>query len=225
MGSCSFNMISFFFQPMRTKKKKKDEKAEGPSSLFIFGESNFIRRFVMFLMEWPPFEYTILGNVHQGAIFLEFYWATVSYSSSPDSRFFDFLLWLQLFFWSTSSKRWNENRIALVKMPAVILPVTIIANCVVLAVETPLPNGDKTQLARDLVRHISSTCTCLEKLVASGLCSSMSDVSWRDMVCLRVKRGNKFAWETFFYPRHCALTSWLWSKMALDFRHHSPWAQ
>ena len=62
-------MISFFFQPMRTKKKKKDEKAEGPSSLFIFGESNFIRRFVMFLMEWPPFEYTILGNVHQGAIF------------------------------------------------------------------------------------------------------------------------------------------------------------
>ena len=120
-----------------------------------------------------------------------------------------------------SSRRWNENRIALVKMPAVILPVTIIANCVVLAVETPLPNGDKTQLARDLVRHISSTCTCLEKFVASGLCSSMSDVSWRDMLCLRVKRGNKFAWETFFYPRHCVPTCvWLWSKVTLDFRHY-----
>ena len=44
------------------------------------------------------------------------------------------------------------------------------------------------------------------------------------MWCLRVKRGNKFAWETFFYPRHCVtcvLTleqydSWLQASLALS---------
>lgn len=71
------------------KKKKVDEKKEGPTSLFILSETNFIRRATKFLIEWPPFEYTVL--------------------------------------------------------------LTIIANCVVLAVEKPLPNGDKTELARQLV--------------------------------------------------------------------------
>ena len=71
------------------KKKKLDEKKEGPTSLFILRETNFIRRATKFLIEWPPFEYTVL--------------------------------------------------------------LTIIANCVVLAVERPLPNGDKTELARQLV--------------------------------------------------------------------------
>ncbi|XP_040581847.1 voltage-dependent calcium channel type A subunit alpha-1 isoform X6 [Lepeophtheirus salmonis] len=73
---------------MGKKKKTEDKKKEGPTSLFILSETNFIRRATKFLIEWPPFEYTVL--------------------------------------------------------------LTIIANCVVLAVERPLPNGDKTELARQL---------------------------------------------------------------------------
>ena len=74
------------------KKKRPDEKKEGPTSLFILRETNYLRRATKFLIEWPPFEYTVL--------------------------------------------------------------LTIIANCVVLAIEKPLPNGDKTVLARQLVRTI-----------------------------------------------------------------------
>jgi len=74
------------------KKKKVEEKKEGPTSLFILRESNLLRRLTKFLIEWPPFEYTVL--------------------------------------------------------------LTIIANCVVLAIERPLPNGDKTELARQLVRTL-----------------------------------------------------------------------
>ena len=77
-------------EPTMGKKKKLEEKKEGPTSLFILRESNLIRRLTKFLIEWPPFEYTVL--------------------------------------------------------------LTIIANCVVLAIERPLPNGDKTELARQLVR-------------------------------------------------------------------------
>lgn len=64
------------------------EEKEGPTSLFILTEKNYLRRAMRFLIEWPPFEYTVL--------------------------------------------------------------LTIIANCVVLAIERPLPNGDKTELARQL---------------------------------------------------------------------------
>ena len=45
------------------------EPGAGPSSLFILSDTNFIRRFTLFLIEWPPFEYTILltiiGNILQ----------------------------------------------------------------------------------------------------------------------------------------------------------------
>ena len=80
--------------PKKPKKKKgdKDAKKEGPTSLFILSENNIIRRLTKFLIEWPPFEYTVL--------------------------------------------------------------LTIIANCVVLAVERPLPNGDKTMLAMELVSKV-----------------------------------------------------------------------
>merc|ERR1712061_927203 len=70
------------------RKPRKEEKKEGPTSLFILTESNPIRRLTCFLIEWPPFEYTVL--------------------------------------------------------------LTIIANCVVLAIERPQPNGDKTELAKQL---------------------------------------------------------------------------
>merc|ERR1712018_829245 len=73
---------------MGRKPKVREEKKEGPTSLFILTESNPIRRLTVFLIEWPPFEYTVL--------------------------------------------------------------LTIIANCVVLAIERPQPNGDKTELARRL---------------------------------------------------------------------------
>ena len=57
----------------------------GPSSLFLLSETNIIRRLTKFIIEWPPFEWTVL--------------------------------------------------------------VTIIASCVVMALEEHLPNGDKTNLA------------------------------------------------------------------------------
>ena len=74
---------------MGRKPKVREEKKEGPTSLFILTESNPIRRLTVFLIEWPPFEYTVL--------------------------------------------------------------LTIIANCVVLAIEEPQPNKDKTELAKQLV--------------------------------------------------------------------------
>ena len=74
---------------MGRKPKPREEKKEGPTSLFILTESNPIRRLTVFLIEWPPFEYTVL--------------------------------------------------------------LTIIANCVVLAIEEPQPNKDKTELAKQLV--------------------------------------------------------------------------
>lgn len=67
------------------KKSLQVEPGAGPSSLFILSDTNCIRRATKFLIEWPPFEYTVL--------------------------------------------------------------LTIIANCVVLAIEEPLPNRDKTELA------------------------------------------------------------------------------
>lgn len=57
----------------------------GPTSLFLFTEDHPLRRLTRFIIEWPPFEYTIL--------------------------------------------------------------VTIIANCLVMAMEQHLPNGDRTPLA------------------------------------------------------------------------------
>lgn len=74
---------------MAKGKKKADGPAEGPTSLFIMSESNFIRRNTKFIIEWPVFEYAVL--------------------------------------------------------------ITIIANCVVLALEEHLPGGDRTPLAQELV--------------------------------------------------------------------------
>ena len=64
---------------------QKNESQLGPSSLFLLSETNLIRRLTKFIIEWPPFEWTVL--------------------------------------------------------------VTIIASCVVMALEEHLPNGDKTNLA------------------------------------------------------------------------------
>lgn len=64
-------------------------KEKGPSSLFIFDEDNFIRRYAKMMIEWSPFEWFILA--------------------------------------------------------------TIIANCVVLAMEVHLPNDDKKPLSILLV--------------------------------------------------------------------------
>ena len=49
-----------------TQTKKKNlivEPGAGPSSLFILSDTNYLRRFTMFLIEWPPFEYTILLTI------------------------------------------------------------------------------------------------------------------------------------------------------------------
>lgn len=39
------------------------EKAPGPTSLFILGDTNPIRRLFKFIIEWPPFEYTVLITI------------------------------------------------------------------------------------------------------------------------------------------------------------------
>nr|XP_015839353.1 PREDICTED: uncharacterized protein LOC661666 isoform X2 [Tribolium castaneum] len=75
-------------QTTNTTKRKKTAPGEGASSLFLFSEDNFIRKQTRFIIEWPPFEYTVI--------------------------------------------------------------LTIIANCVVLALEEHLPNHDKTLLAQNL---------------------------------------------------------------------------
>ena len=67
------------------RKVGQKEGQLGPSSLFLLSETNIIRRLTKFIIEWPPFEWTVL--------------------------------------------------------------VTIIASCVVMALEEHLPNGDKTNLA------------------------------------------------------------------------------
>ena len=59
--------------------------ASSSSSLFLLSETNIVRRLTLFIIEWPPFEWTVLA--------------------------------------------------------------TIIASCVVMALEEHLPNGDKTDLA------------------------------------------------------------------------------
>ena len=45
------------------KKHLNVEPGAGPSSLFILSDTNYLRRFTMFLIEWPPFEYTVLLTI------------------------------------------------------------------------------------------------------------------------------------------------------------------
>lgn len=73
---------------MGRPKKGETPIGDGPTSLFILSEENFIRKTTRFIIKWPPFEYTVL--------------------------------------------------------------VTIVANCVVQALEEHLPDGDKTLLAKKL---------------------------------------------------------------------------
>lgn len=84
----------------------------GPTSLFLFAEDHPLRRLTRFIIEWPPFEYTIL--------------------------------------------------------------VTIIANCLVMALEQHLPNGDRTPLAIKLeaTEPFFLGIFCIEascKIIALGL--------------------------------------------------------
>lgn len=84
----------------------------GPTSLFLFGDDHPLRRLTKFIIDWPPFEYTVL--------------------------------------------------------------VTIIANCLVMALEEHLPNGDRTPLAVRLeaTEPYFLTIFCFEascKIIALGL--------------------------------------------------------
>lgn len=87
-------------------------KPPGPTSLFLFTENHPLRRIAKYLIEWPPFEYTIL--------------------------------------------------------------VTIVANCLVMALEEHLPGGDRTPLAvqLELSEPYFLTIFCIEascKIIALGL--------------------------------------------------------
>ena len=84
----------------------------GPTSLFLFAEDHPLRRLTRFIIEWPPFEYTIL--------------------------------------------------------------VTIILNCLVMALEQHLPDGDRTTLAVKLeaTEPFFLSIFCVEascKIIALGL--------------------------------------------------------
>jgi hypothetical protein len=41
-----------------------EHKRSGPTSLFILSETNIVRRMTKFLIEWPPFEYTVLVKTY-----------------------------------------------------------------------------------------------------------------------------------------------------------------
>ncbi|KIH56309.1 hypothetical protein ANCDUO_13510, partial [Ancylostoma duodenale] len=57
------------------EKVARTRKLQGPSSLFIFSEDNFIRRNAKAIIEWGPFEYfillTIIGTRTHAHIFME----------------------------------------------------------------------------------------------------------------------------------------------------------
>ena len=57
------NIMGDFEGGQPKKKNLQVEPGAGPSSLFILSDTNFIRRFTLFLIEWPPFEYTILLTI------------------------------------------------------------------------------------------------------------------------------------------------------------------
>jgi hypothetical protein len=46
--------------PRRANNANDPKHRTGPSSLFILSETNVVRRMTKFLIEWPPFEYTVL---------------------------------------------------------------------------------------------------------------------------------------------------------------------
>ena len=109
---------------MQCKSIDYKNKLQGPSSLFIFGEDNFIRRNAKSIIEWPPFEYFIL--------------------------------------------------------------LTIIGNCVVLAMEQHLPKNDKKPLAEKLVsqnfiasRFYPANCRSISSLILWVF--SASSVYWRSL--------------------------------------------
>ena len=63
-------LIQLLRKTMPAKRAADGEPGEGagPTSLFIFSETNIIRKTTKFIIEWPPFEYTVLatiiGNFH-----------------------------------------------------------------------------------------------------------------------------------------------------------------
>ena len=58
-------MVRLLRSTMPAKRTTEREPGEGvgPTSLFIFGETNIIRRTTKFIIEWPPFEYTVLATI------------------------------------------------------------------------------------------------------------------------------------------------------------------
>ena len=47
----------------RRARSGTDSKKSGPTPLFILSETNIVRRMTKFLIEWPPFEYTVLVKI------------------------------------------------------------------------------------------------------------------------------------------------------------------
>ena len=58
-------MVRLLRSTMPAKRTAEREPGEGagPTSLFIFSETNIIRRTTKFIIEWPPFEYTVLATI------------------------------------------------------------------------------------------------------------------------------------------------------------------
>ena len=47
----------------RGADREAGEGSGGASSLFLFSETNLVRRTTKFIIEWPPFEYTVLTTI------------------------------------------------------------------------------------------------------------------------------------------------------------------
>lgn len=43
--------------------KQAPPEPPGPTSLFLFGDDHPVRRLTKFIIEWPPFEYTVLCTI------------------------------------------------------------------------------------------------------------------------------------------------------------------
>ena len=47
---------------------QKVDSQLGPSSLFLLSETNLIRRLTKFIIEWPPFEWTVLVTINASCV-------------------------------------------------------------------------------------------------------------------------------------------------------------
>uniref|UniRef100_T1IJS6 EF-hand domain-containing protein n=1 Tax=Strigamia maritima TaxID=126957 RepID=T1IJS6_STRMM len=134
---------------MAPRKGKRQEvpAGKGPSSLFILSEDNFLRKYTKFIIEWPyPLLRARLKIKALDATEEEGCWVNYGASNNRWARTRFYVL-IQYFlsnftFFTIFFKLCFSLKYAVL--------MTIIANCIVLALEEHLPVDDKTNLTKDL---------------------------------------------------------------------------